>query len=490
VLVTRSAAGRRFVWISDGVVEYGLYFLIIFTPFAFGTVEPWSIAIAEVVVFTMALAWGLTMVGRGEIRIEKTPFNICWLLVLAFGLLQIVPLPLQVIRVLSPKAYALYQDMAIDSGLTASWRTLSLYPYATKLELLRLLALALLFWVVANHLRTRQQVDRVVRLIMVVGFLLAIFGIIQHFTWNGRLYWVRELTQGGIPFGPYVNKNHFAGYMEMVIPLSLGYLFAKERDRYTGASGWRDRLLRWGTPEASRLLLIYFGGLIMVAALLLTGSRAGLFSFLGSMLVVSLLLSIRRFRRKRWWGILALFVALGFAYALWLYAEKVLQTFASIRLGTDNPAAHFRLLVWQDTLRLGREYPWTGTGFNTFSWAFPLYKRPMWGNLHYTHTENDYLQAFAEGGLPFIALLVLTLVWGGAQLLSGWSRSQGSHARGLGLGLLGGLVALLLHSVSDFNLHIMANAILFVLLLALACRVLIFGCAEPPEWKVAADRWP
>jgi len=477
------------VWISDGVVEYGLYFLIIFTPFAFGTVEPWSIAIAEVVVFTMALAWGLTMVGRGEIRIEKTPLNLCWLFVLGFGLFQVLPLPLQVIRVLSPKAYGLYQDMAIDSGLTASWRTLSLYPYATKLELLRLLALALLFWVVANHLRTRQQVNRVVRLIMAVGFLLAIFGIIQHFTWNRKLYWVRELTQGGIPFGPYVNKNHFAGYMEMVIPLFLGYLFAKERDRYTGVSGWRDRLLRWGTPEASRLLLIYFGGLIMVAALLLTGSRAGLFSFLGSMLVVSLLLSVRRFRRKRWWGILALFVALGFAYALWLNSEKVLQTFAILRLGTDDSAAHFRLLVWQDTLRLGREYPWTGTGLNTFSWACPPYQRPMWGQRHYTHAENDYLQAFAEGGLPFIALLALTLVWGGAQLLSGWSRSQGSHERGLGLGLLGGLVALLLHSVSDFNLHIMANAMLFVLLLALATRLLIFGCAEPPEWKVAADRW-
>ena len=73
--------------------------------------------------------------------------------------------------------------------------------------------------------------------------------------------------------------------MEMVIPLSLGYLFAKERDHDTGVSGWRDRLLRWGTPEASRPLLIYFGGLIMVAALLLTGSRAGLLSFLGSMLL-------------------------------------------------------------------------------------------------------------------------------------------------------------------------------------------------------------
>ena len=117
-------------------------------------------------------------------------------------------------------------------------------------------------------------------------------------------------------------------------------------------------------------------------------------------------------------------------------AETVLQTFAILGRGTDDPSAHFRLLVWQDTLRLGRDHPWTGTGLNTFSWAFPLYKRPMSGELHYTHTENDYLQAFAEGGLLFMTFLTLTLLWGGAQLLSGWSRSERPYARGLGLGLL------------------------------------------------------
>ncbi|HZY30296.1 MAG TPA: O-antigen ligase family protein [Candidatus Methylomirabilis sp.] len=464
------------VLVSERVVEYGLYFLIIFTPFAFGTVEPWSIAVAEVVIFTIALAWGITMVGRGEIRIEKTLFNLCWLSVLGFGLFQVVPLPLQVIRVLSPKAYALYQDMAIDTGLTASWRTLSLYPYAIKLELVRLLALALLFWVVANHLKTRQQVDRAVRLIMAVGFLLAIFGVIQHLAGNGKLYWVRELTRGGNPFGPYVNRNHFAGYMEMVIPLSLGYLFAMRQDRSTGGSGWRDRLLRWGTPAAARSLLTFFGGLIMVAALLLAGSRAGLFSFLGSMLFVSLLLSVRRFRSRRWWGLPALLVTLGFVGALWLNAKKVVQTFAILWLGTADPSAQGRLLVWQDTLRLGREYLWSGSGLNTFSWIFPLYKRPLSGQALYTHTENDYLQAFAEGGLPFLTLFVLALIVGGTQLLSGWSRGQRSYERGLGLGLLAGLVAILVHSTSDFNLHILANAILFVLLLALAYRVLVFGC--------------
>ena len=162
---------------------------------------------AEVVIFTVALAWGLKMVALGDIRIERTPLNICWLLVLGFGLLQILPLPLQVIRILSPNAHALYHDMAFDSGLSAPWRTLSLYPYATKIELLRLFALALLFWVAANHLRTREQVDRVVWVVMGVGFLLAIFGIIQRFTWNGKLYWVRELTQRSDPFGPYVNRR-------------------------------------------------------------------------------------------------------------------------------------------------------------------------------------------------------------------------------------------------------------------------------------------
>ncbi len=210
----------------------------------------------------------------------------------------------------------------------------------------------------------------------------------------------------------------------------------------------------------------------MFVALLLTGSRAGLFSFFCSMLFIAFLLSVRRLRSRRLWGMLASFVGLGLTYALWLNPDRVLQTFAILWLGTDDPSFHGRILVWQDTLRLGHDFRWSGTGLDTYIWAFPLYKQPLIGQAVYDYAHNDYLQAFAEGGLPLVTILALALLWGGTQLLNAWSQHDGSHPRGMGLGLLAGLVAMLVHSGYDFNLHILANAILFVLLSALASRVL------------------
>lgn len=464
--------------IADRVVEVGLYGLIILTPLAFGTVERWSIALAEIWIYTIAIVWGLGMVSTGEIRIERTALNLCWILVLCIGLLQVIPLPLQMISFISPKTATLYQQMEFDSSFAASWHTLSLVPYVTRQALTRLLALALLFWIVVNHLQTREQIDRIIRVVIATGFGLAIFGIIQHVAGNGKLYWIRELTQGGSLFGPYVNYNHFAGYMEMVIPLTIGYIVANRRPISDGAEGWRSRLLQWGTPQASRSLLAFFGGLIMFVALLLTGSRAGFLSFFCSILFMGFLLSARRMHSKWLWGMLIALVVLGLAWGMWLSPDKVLRIFATLWRGTDDPSLQGRILVWQDTLRMGHDFLWIGTGLDTYIWVYPLYKQPLVGQVVYDYAHNDYLQAYAEGGLPLVAVFVVALLWGGTQLLNGWSQHERPHARGLGLGLLAGVVAMLVHSIYDFNLHILANTILFVLLLALASRILLFR--RPP----------
>jgi len=269
--------------------------------------------------------------------------------------------------------------------------------------------------------------------------------------------------------------------MEMVIPVTLGRIFATRWASSSHASGWREHLIRSGTSDASRSLLTFFSGLIMTGALLLTGSRAGLLSFLGSMLVIAFLLVTRRVGGKGRWKPLASFVAVGFAVALWLNAGRVLKTFAILWVGTNDLSTQGRLHIWQDTLRLGRDYCWSGTGLNTFAWAFPRYKSLLLEQSLFVYTENDYLQAFAEGGLPLVAVLALALLRGGAQLRNGWSERQRPYERGMGLGLLGGLAAILIHSAGDFNLHITANAILFVLLLGLATRVLVFGCSREPS---------
>jgi len=92
------------------------------------------------------------------------------------------------------------------------------------------------------------------------------------------------------------------------------------------------------------------------------------------------------------------------------------------------------------------------------------------------------------GGLLLLLLLALAMVWGGGQLLNSWSEHERPYPRGIGLGLLAGLSAMLLHSASDFNLHITANAMLFVLLLGLATRLLVFGCSPKSAAKTKAER--
>ena len=293
----RQGDTRPMLW-SDRLLLWTLTVLLVFTPLAFGTVEVWSIALAELLVLFMGALWIARMIRDGRIQFERTSFTILILSFLALMLFQMLPLPLSAIKLLSPAAYSVYSVATSALNLQIGWRTISLDPFATREEFLKVLTYAMLFWILLTHFRERKQIERVVVTIISIGFFLAVFTIIQKYSLNGKIYWIRETAQGGEPFGPYVNRNHFAGYMEIPLPLTIGYILAQSPLR-TDRLGIRERLLLWTSQHTSQSVLLLFAAIFMGAALLLTGSRGGLVCFAGSMVFFVIMEVIKRASRSR-----------------------------------------------------------------------------------------------------------------------------------------------------------------------------------------------
>src|SRR5262245_20725423 len=135
------------------------------------------------------------------------------------------------------------------------------------MELLKFSALCILVFLALETFTVLEHWNGFVWFLLSLGFAVSVYGIVQYFTFNGKLYWVRELRYGGIPFGPYVNRNHFAGLMELIIPSGLALLVARAAPR--------DRM-----PFVVVLTLMPIGALFLAA------SRGGIGGFLLELVLV------------------------------------------------------------------------------------------------------------------------------------------------------------------------------------------------------------
>ncbi len=450
---------------SDRLLLWTLTVLLLFTPLAFGTVEAWSIVVAELLVFFMGLIWTARMICNGRIQFERTPFTILILSFLALMLLQMLPLPLNTIKLLSPAAYSVYNDAASALNLQVGWRTISLNPGATREEFLKLLTYAILFWILLNHLRERKQIERVVVTIISIGFFLAVFAIIQKYSSNGKIYWIRETAQGGEPFGPYVNRNHFAGYMEIAIPLTIGYILAQSPLR-TNRLAIRERLLLWTSQHTSRSILLWFAAIFMGTALLLTGSRGGLVSFAGSMSFFVIMAVSKRSARSRVVRLAMTYCGLVLIAAVWIGGNSAFLSLERLEKTLQEPFAEERAILWRDTLRMANDYVRFGSGFNTFEEVFLAYKTST-AQMIFQYAHNDYLQLLAEGGIVAFGLVVWFIVVWYRQVTVRWLKRHDPLAVYLALAGMTAVFAMLIHSLTDFNLHIPANAIVTVTILSI-----------------------
>jgi O-antigen ligase len=455
----------------DVFIEKGIIFLLIFTPLAIGTVQQWSIAVMEIITFCIFGAWLLKMqkvesreqrTESGEQRAERRWYLLHALCPLLFAMIflvifQIIPLPEQLLTVISPSTINTYKEFMDNAELR--WLTISLYPNATREELFKLLSYTAIFFVIINHYRTVEQIKGIVRLVAYMGSFMAIFAIIQNMTWNGSLYWFYPLREGLNPMGPYINRNHFAGYMEMAIPLALGLLVYKSAKIQTLSylplvkriANLLDR------KELLPLVFLSLGIVIMSAGVFFSMSRGGITGFMVSVLFFTTMIRTRRSLRKK-----AVILAL---LGVTIFLAVVIARWSQIE-GRFEEANIHRIDVWKDTVPIVQDFPVFGTGLGTFNNIYPRYQT-KYPQLLFDHAHNDYIEILTDTGFVGFIIVAGIVITFFSTVIRRWRIRHNTFAQCIGIGGISSCVAIAVHSFTDFNLHIPANALLLTVIAAI-----------------------
>ena len=456
--------------------------LVAWGALAFGSVYPWAYM---PLLAASALTGGVALLVHRSRRLpDPTRVALIALVaVLAAGVVQLIPLPAAVIEAGSPKtdaflasndlgyAFGSTPDPSDDDGANASrgWHSLSLDPRQTMVGLGLLAAFTLLLAGLTTAL-SRAGSRRLTASIVVFGVVLALIGIIQKavlgdHAWGGmKIYgfW-QPYYLLSTPFGPYVNKNHFAGWMLMGLPLGLGLaLGIAEHGLRSRGDDWRSMLLWLSSPKGGRLQLTLLATLLMGASLLMTKSRSGL----GGLIVVVLVMSIaagRRFKSAK-----AGMVAFGSLAAVFALVFALAGDDLAARISGQSDAVELRKNIWSDSATIIKDFPLVGTGLNTFATAMTAYQTTQ-KDQYFQEAHNDYIQIIVEGGIllalpAFTALLLLVR----AVHRRFTARQDDTMTHWIRVGATTGLIAIALQSLVEFSLQMPGNAVFAVVLLSLS----------------------
>jgi O-antigen ligase len=434
----------------------GLLLAIVFagSVLAFGGV----ITTAYVLMEAGVVAAAILCFWRGWQRIPRLAVLVLAVIV-GVPLLQLVPLPAGLTALVSP-----------NRGLFSpppAYLALSLNPHATEVAVCKLIAYALAF-LVGHKLAVRGRGSILLRTLVIVGLFEACYGLVQYLAGWQYIFTYRKVFGIDDATGTYINHNHFAGLLEMVLPFVLaGVLFRRPQRAELGVK--RKLLAAISSESSSRLLSQAMVFAVLCLALVFSRSRMGIAAGVSGLLLVGGLHILRR-RRRSAVALLLVLLVIPASYAFWVGLEAVTSRFEM--LGYAGAMERDRLPIWRDSLGAIRDFKWMGTGLGTYDWAAMHYQTSFLSN-RYEHAHNDYLEFAAEIGIPAAALLFAGL-WA-LVLRAARTAVRASHrsAAILAAGSAGALAAILLHSVTDFNLQIPANALLFCWVAGTAAGV---GC--------------
>jgi len=271
-------------------------------------------------------------------------------------------------------------------------------------------------------------------------FAVSLLAIIQHFTGGNSIYWI-EPVNGGEPYGPYVDRDHFAGFVELTLPVGLA-------------------LMAFRGVRRDVLPLMTLFTIVPLGALVLSGSRGGLIGFALEIAILGWVMRSRKVLRSGRVAMVAAVAVVALFFAFWVGAGLAIQKFSALkspevtmgrRISMDRGAAHIFF-----------DHPLKGCGLGTIVAVYPRYETDYDG-LRVDHVHNDYLETLAETGLlgGVCGALFLWLLYREAR--KNLAAEQARFSLGLHVGAMMAVGGLLLHSLVDFNLQLPANALLFLL---------------------------
>ena len=378
---------------------------------------------------------------------------------------QLLPLPLGWVERVSPRALPLIAniDFAFGAGLVR-FHSLSIDPAATAVALLLYLSFVVLLLGLTRVFAV-DRLRRTVEALTIAGVVLALAGIVQKPLYAGRVLGLWEPESGGSPFGPFVNKNHFAGWMLMTLPLTVALLCAGLEQGMRGLKpGLRYKVLWLSSPEANRLILLAAAALLMAMSLLLTMSRSGISALTVSLAVTGWLV-VRGFEgRHRRAAVVVYLLVLTVTAVGWVGADAIVERFSRTTWSEFNN----RHGAWTDALSVWSAFRVAGTGLNTYDVAARFYQQHdldrFFGEAH-----NDYLQLAAEGGLLVaIPAAVCILLFICEVYRRGRKDQMATMSWWLRRGAVTGLFAIALQEAVEFSLQMPGNAVLFAVLCAIA----------------------
>ncbi|MGN7612551.1 O-antigen ligase family protein [Magnetococcales bacterium HHB-1] len=439
---------------------------IVWLPLPWGSNAAWAWPIAAAMPSMILVLWIILY------SIDKARFPIAFLhakapivllaLFTGWTFLQSIPLPGFVVQLLSPSAYDTYTHL--NTHLNAEHFYLSYAPYDAWTTALKSTGLFALFIITLLLINSRDRLYKLAYTVVLSGTAQALYGAFMTISKLEYGFFEKKLFYIGVATGTFVNRNHMAGYMEICLAISIGLLISYFRPGMIETVPMRNQIrdiLRW---IFSRKMLIRSAIIFMVIGLVLTRSRMGNTAFLVSVTLITGLYFLIRKRRNR--SMVFLFVSIlviDFLVVGQFFGIEKLKD----RLQKSSIQQESRDDVTLSTIPIIKTHLLTGTGGGSFRTIYKRYQPPEVKGF-YKHAHNDYAQFMVEFGAIGVSLLILLLFWSLLTAFKAYKRRQSYLMRGVAFMALMGLLSILIHSTTDFNLQIPANANMFILLMALA----------------------